>query len=33
MAAIATLNEEKSPIYDEIDLATVRGIGLHKIHD
>lgn len=33
MAAIATLNEEKSPIYDENDLATVRGIGLHKIHD
>lgn len=33
MAAIATINEEKSPIYDENDLATVRGIGLHKIHD
>ena len=33
MGAIATLNEEKSPIYDENDLATVRGIGLHKIHD
>lgn len=33
MAAIATLNEEKSPIYDENDLATVRGIGLHTIHD
>lgn len=33
MAAIAAMNEEKSPIYDENDLATVRGIGLHKIHD
>lgn len=33
MGAIATLNEEKNPIYDENDLATVRGIGLHKIHD
>lgn len=33
MAAIATLNEGKSPIYDENDLATVRAIGLHKIHN
>ena len=33
MAAIATLNEEKSPIYDENDLATARWIGLHTIHD
>ena len=33
MAAIATLNEEKSPIYDENDLATARWIGLQTIHD
>lgn len=33
MAAIATLNEEQSPIYDENDLATARGIGLYRIHD
>ena len=33
MTAIATLNEEKSPIYDENDLATARWIGLHTIHD
>ena len=33
MTAIATLNEEKSPIYDENDLGTAGWIGLHTIHD
>ena len=33
MEAIATLETGKSPIYDDMDLATVKGIGLHKIHD
>lgn len=33
MQEIAALNEEKSPIYDEADLATVRAIGLHTIHE
>lgn len=33
MDAIATLETGKSPIYDDMDLATVKGIGLHKIHD
>lgn len=33
MAAIATLSTGKSPIYDENDLVTVRGIGLHKFHE
>ena len=33
MTAIATLETGRSPIYDDMDLATVRGIGLHKIHD
>lgn len=33
MQAIATLETGKSPIYDDMDLATVKGIGLHKIHD
>ena len=33
MEAIATLETGKSPIYDDTDLATVKGIGLHKIHD
>lgn len=33
MAAIAALDRGKSPIYDENDLSTVRGIGLHTIHD
>ena len=33
MDAIATLDTGKSPIYDDMDLATVKGIGLHKIHD
>lgn len=33
MAAIATLDTGKSPIYDDMDLPTVRSIGLHKIHE
>lgn len=33
MAAISALNEKKSPIYDDMDLATVRAIGTYKIHD
>lgn len=33
MATIATLDTGKSPIYDDQDLATVRGIGTYKIHD
>ncbi len=33
MKAIAMLDTGKSPIYDDMDLATVKGIGLHKIHD
>ena len=33
MQAIAGLDTGKSPIYDDTDLPTVRGIGLHKIHD
>ena len=33
MDAIAMLETGKSPIYDDMDLATVKGIGLHKIHD
>ena len=33
MQAIAKLDTGKSPIYDDTDLPTARGIGLHKIHD
>lgn len=33
MNAIATLDTGKSPIYDDMDLATTKGIGLHKIHE
>lgn len=33
MTAIAKLDTGKSPIYDDMDLATVKGIGLHKIHE
>ena len=33
MQAIAALDTGKSPIYDDMDLPTVRAIGLHKIHD
>lgn len=32
MSQIAALDTGKSTIYDDMDLATVRGIGLHKIH-
>lgn len=33
MDAIALLETGKSPIYDDMDLLTVKGIGLHKIHE
>lgn len=33
MAAISALDEKKSSIYDDMDLATVRAIGTYKIHD
>ena len=33
MRAIAGLDTGRSPIYDDMDLATVKSIGLHKIHD
>lgn len=33
MQAIANLDTGKSPIYDDMDLPTVKGIGLHKIHE
>lgn len=33
MKAIAALDTGKSPIYDDMDLATVRAIGLHTIHE
>lgn len=33
MAAISALDEKKSPIYDDMDLATMRAIGTYKIHD
>ena len=33
METIAKLDTGKSPIYDDMDLPTVKGIGLHKIHD
>lgn len=33
METITKLDTGKSPIYDDMDLATVKGIGLHKIHD
>lgn len=33
MKAIATLETGRSPIYDDMDLQTVKGIGLYKIHD
>ena len=33
MQAITRLDTGKSPIYDDMDLPTVKGIGLHKIHD
>lgn len=33
MAVIARLDTGRSPIYDDMDLATVKGIGTYKIHD
>ena len=33
MDAIALLETGKSPIYDDMDLTTVKGIGLHRIHE
>ena len=33
MEVIAGLDTGKSPIYDDMDLLTVKGIGLHKIHE
>lgn len=33
MAAIAALDTGKSPIYDDMDLATVRAIGTLRTHD
>ena len=33
MQAIAGLDTGKSPIYDDMDLATTKYIGTHKIHD
>ena len=33
MKAIAGLDTGKSPIYDDMDLVTVRYIGTHKIHE
>lgn len=33
MAAITGLDTGKSPIYDDMDLATTKSIGLHKIHE
>lgn len=33
MNAIGRLDTGKSPIYDDMDLPTIRGIGLYKIHD
>ena len=33
MRAIAGLDTGRSPIYDDMDLQTVRGIGTYKIHE
>lgn len=33
MDVIARLDTGRSPIYDDMDLATTKWIGLHKIHD
>ncbi len=33
MQAIAGLDTGHSPIYDDMDLQTVKGIGTHKIHE
>ena len=32
MARIASLDTGRSPIYDDMDLPTVRAIGTMKIH-
>ena len=32
MRRMSVLDTGRSPIYDDQDLPTVRGIGLHKIH-
>ena len=32
MRRMATLDTGRSPIYDDMDLQTVRRIGTHKIH-
>ena len=32
MRRMAVLDAGRSPVYDDQDLPTVRGIGLHKIH-
>ena len=33
MKTIAMLETGRSPIYDDTDLETVKGIGLHRIHE
>lgn len=33
MQAMAALDEGRSPIYDDMDLATTRYVGTHRIHD
>lgn len=33
MLAIAGLDTGRSPIYDDMDLQTVKGIGTYKIHE
>lgn len=33
MDEIGSLDTGRSPIYDDMDLVTVRGIGTYKIHD
>ena len=33
MDEIGSLDTGRSPIYDDMDLGTVRGIGTYKIHD
>lgn len=33
MQAIAELDTNRSPIYDDMDLATTKWIGTHKIHE
>ena len=33
LQSIAALDTGRSPIYDDMDLPTVKSIGTHKIHD